>query len=101
MQTISDFKKRVTIGTKIYTELHWADKQGNLKLVKINEEREVSIVQGNSFALKTWQEKKQAYTDSWVDWPTKDEFSVIDMDTIQIDCKEGDIVSIRLIYKFL
>jgi len=74
---------------------------GNLKLIQLHDEREVSIVQSNSFALKTWREKDQAFKDSWVDWPKKDEFSVIDINTVQIDSKEGDIVSIRLIYKFL
>jgi len=101
MKTISDFKRRVTVGTKMYTELYWADNDGTLNLVQINEDISVSIVQSNSFALKTWREKDQSFRDSWCEWPKKDQFSVIDTDTIQVDIKDRGMICTRLIYKFL
>ena len=101
MNTISDFKRRVKIGTKMYSELYWAEKDGTLKLIQTHQERPVSIVQSNAFALKTWREKDQSFRDSWCEWPKKDQFSVIDTDTIQVDIKDSGMLSTRLIYKLL
>lgn len=110
MKTIADFKKRLQVGTKVHTIYHQAsagrDEQGNLLLK--NEDkgvREISIVQSNSFALKTTRTDGKI-VDSWSNYPKLKEVNFIDENTILIKSidfrqKDDEVLIPCLTYKFI
>ena len=93
MKTISDFKKRLRVGVKLHTVYHQStngtrDEKG--QLVLHNEDkgiREISIVQSNSFALKT-EKKDGTFNDSWCSYPKSKEIVFIDENTVQLLCED-------------
>lgn len=91
MKTLSDFKKRLKVGVKIEAYNHVF--KGSFGV------REVSIVQTNSFALKTLRGGK--YLDSWCEYPKAKDFEVIDENTCLIYWGEGDKREAVLTYKFI
>ena len=132
MKSLSDFKKRLKIGVKIHTIWHTAsDGRDENGVLKFKDEdrgtREVSIVQTNSFALKTlkktpipskgmtrqpdgtnvYNEFEEKLTDSWCQYPKASEVKIIDEDTIQIfgpdfRLREGEKPLIPILtYKFV
>jgi hypothetical protein len=79
MKTVADFKRKMIVGVKVNSKLYWL-KDGNWQQVNEWANRECTISQSNSFAL-TVPNKKES---SWCDWPKKDEFFVIDSNTVEI-----------------
>lgn len=91
MKTVADFKRRLQVGVKLHATYHQEfagrNENGNGEPVWKDKDlgvREVSIKQSNSFALKTWQEGKQKFEDSWCNYPKASECKIIDENTIQI-----------------
>ena len=87
MKNLSDFKKQLKTGVKIKTTFHQASagRDENGQLILKDEDkgiREVSIVQSNSFALKT--EKQGKFVDSWCSYPKATECKIIDDKTIVV-----------------
>jgi hypothetical protein len=132
MKTLSDFKKRLVVGVKLQTTYHCAtngtrDENGNPCLFDEDKGiREISIVQSNSFALKTlkkspimakgmtkdenginhWNEFETKLTDSWCQYPKASEFKIIDANTCTIyeqDFRERNSTKLIpvLTYKFV
>ncbi|TXG81898.1 MAG: hypothetical protein E6R13_05755 [Spirochaetes bacterium] len=96
MKTIADFKRRLEIGTKLKT-IRYIKKDGEwVDSGSYPGAREVSIIQSKKFALKTFIERENCWDDSYADYPTKSEFSVINENTIAITC---DFV--KLVYEFV
>lgn len=90
MTTIKDFKDRMKVGAKVDTKLYWFSKAtGEPILQRDYGTREVTIHQSNSFAMATRKIEDGKETDqvsnSWMDWPKKSEFTVIDKDTVKIN----------------
>jgi len=88
MKTIADFKRKIVLGAKVHTIYHQQSngRDENGKIILIDKElgeREISIVQTNSFALKTIKSDGKV-TDSWCNYPTKKEIKFIDDSTVQI-----------------
>jgi hypothetical protein len=92
MKTLADFKRKLKPGTKVHTTFHQAhagrDGAGTL-LFKDEDKgvREISIVQSNSFALKTMKteaEGTQKMFDSWCQYPKAAEFKILDENTAVI-----------------
>jgi hypothetical protein len=88
MKTIADFKRKLTIGAKIHTTFHQAfagRSESGEYLLKDEDKgiREVSIVQSNSFALKTIK-TDGSIVDSWCNYPKKDEAVFLSDNSIQI-----------------
>lgn len=99
MKTISDFKNRIQVGVPIKTQVfHKVKESDDFVLVRDWAFRKVSLKQSNSFALKT--EKitgtKIEFFDSYCEWPKKDQFSVIDDNTVKISLNFSYII-----YQFL
>ncbi len=75
MKNLSQFKKQVQLGVKMHAVNHTGhtgerDDQGMPIWKDIDLGiREISRVQSNSFALKTWKEGKQEWVDSWFQYP--------------------------------
>lgn len=99
MKTIADFKRRLTVGTKLKTIryikkdegwVEWMDDWIGLEV------REVSLIKSNCFAIKTFSKRRERWEDSFLDYPTKKEFSVINDNTIAIT---KDFV--KLVYEFV
>lgn len=65
MKNLSDFKKRLKTGIRLHTLNH---RYGDMGI------REVSIVQTNSFALKTIRDDKEI--DSWSLFPSAKNFKI-------------------------
>ena len=92
MKNVADFKKRIKVGCQIDTIYHQASggrSEDNSHIIYVNKAlgiREVSIVQNNSFALKT--EKSDGtfgtFTDSWCSFPKASQCKFLDENTIQI-----------------
>lgn len=131
MKTLSDFKKRLKVGVKLHCIHHLTfagrDEQG-VVIYKDKDLgiREVSIVQSNSFALKT-DRKEPVYTldefnnriesgefisktvDSWCSYPKASEAKIVDENTITIfepDTRNGQAYETApkiavLTYKFI
>jgi len=110
MKSLSDFKKRLKVGVSIQTTFHTAsDGRDEKGVLKFKDEdrgvREVSIVQTNSFALKTKKDGKE--TDSWCQYPKASECKILDENTIQIldrdfRVREGEKPLIPVLtYKFV
>jgi len=75
MKTVSDFKRKMTVGAKVDSKLFWKDKTGNLQQQNELTNRCVSVVQSNSFALTVIIDGKEEK--SWCDWPKKSEFQPV------------------------
>ena len=96
MKTIADFKRRISVGIKLQSERYIKKSTGWVLTTEPNYTREVTIAASKHFALKTFNKIKNEWVDSYVDYPKKDEFNVMDENTIKIEdnlCK--------LIYKFI
>lgn len=106
MKTLSDFKKRLTVGTKLEA-IHHFNFEGRMPDGtpiygdKNLGTREVSIVQSNSFALKTTRTTGEI-VDSWCQYPKAKQVMFKDSDTITIleEQRDGKIVPV-LTYKFV
>jgi len=91
MKNLSDFKKRLQVGTKLETYNH------NLKASF--GVREISIVQSNSFALNTLRNGE--IVQSWCEYPKASDFEIIDNNTALIYWGQGDKREPILTYKFI
>lgn len=102
-KTLADFKKRVQIGTKIHGFLHSFNSG---EIVRDYGIREVSIVQTNSFALKTpkldGSGNETELVDSWCQFPTAKFFEWEDENTAKIfaEGRNGERL-LCLTYKFV
>lgn len=95
MKTVADFKRKMILGAKVNSSLYWVDRATNeLKQVNELKDREVTIVQSNSFALS--MEKGGKQVNSWCDWPKRDQFKVIDENTAECIFEGG-----KLVYQFI
>lgn len=97
MKTISDFKKRMQVGAKVSTKLYWYNKDTKEPILQRDYGvRTVSVNQSNSFAMKTRKiidgDEVDVFTDSWANWPKKDEFIVIDKNTVKYTFGFGEII---------
>lgn len=90
MKTISDFKKRLSLGVKLDTE---HAKLGQLGV------REIARVQTNAFTLLT--EKNGEMVESWCYFPKASDFEVLDKDTALIYWGSGVHKELILTYKFV
>lgn len=103
IQTLADFKKSIQLGVKISGTLHMTfngrDEKGNvLYKDSILPAREVSIVQSNSFALKTTKTTGEI-VDSWCQYPKAKECTFLDnVITIHELNREGKLIPV-LSYK--
>ena len=103
IQTLSDFKKAVKLGTKIsgthHMKFNGRDEQGNVLYTDAPlPTREVSIVQSNSFALKTTKTTGEV-VDSWCYYPKAKECTFADnVITIHEENREGKLIPV-LSYK--
>lgn len=91
MKTLADFKRRLKVGTKIETINH---RHGSFGV------RPVSIVQSNSFALKTTRTNGEL-VDSWCEYPKAKDIEVTDENTVIIYWGDGDKREAILTYKFV
>lgn len=90
MKNVSDFKKRLVVGSKLHGTHHMEsagrNENGNGELVYKDKDlgvREVTIKQSNSFALKT-QRTDGTFQDSWCDFPKASKCKILDENTIQL-----------------
>lgn len=95
MKTIADFKRKMTVGAKVNSKLYWQNKE-KTGYDQINEHNDRTVIasQSNSFAL-TMYDSGGRLRNSWCDWPKKEELTIIDDNTAQIDSQ-----GTRLIYQF-
>ena len=111
MKTLSDFKKRLKVGVLLSTifhhEFNGRDEKGEPKFKdKDLGIRPVSIVQSNSFALKT-KKADGSETNSWCAYPKASNCKILDENTIQIleedyRVREGEKPLIPILtYKFV
>ncbi len=96
MKTLADFKKAVTIGSQWVVTRHQGkftgerDAQGRaIYSAVVMPPREVSIVQTNSFALKTTNTDGKV-VDSWLQFPKAKDVKFLSEDSIEI--YEGDLL---------
>ena|SRR5215467_5473156 len=92
MNTLADFKRKLKVGVKLHTQFHkefdGRDSEGKVKYKTVDKGiREVSIVQSNSFALKTTK-KDGSIQDSWCHFPKAKECR-IEGDSIVILEEDG------------
>ena len=88
MKNLAQFKSRLQLGTKLHTTFHQshAGRDENGTIILKDEDkgiREVSIVQSNSFALKTTKADGKI-VDSWCSYPKATECKILDENTIQV-----------------
>ena len=113
MKSVAEFKGRLHVGAKLHAIYHreYIGRDGD-KVIYGNKDlgvREVSIVQTNSFALKTFRKDGSSYN-SWCSYPKASQcelnsYAVIDpyfSDSITIceEDRDGKMVAI-LTYKFV
>ena len=91
MKNLSDFKKRLQVGTKLETYNH------NLKTSF--GVREISIVQTNSFALDTLRNGETVQ--SWCEYPKASNFEIINKNEALIFWGQGEKREPILTYKFI
>jgi hypothetical protein len=100
INTVADFKRLIQVGAKVACIFHMEragrDEAGNVFYKDLERgEREVTIKQTNSFALKTWQETKQQFVDSWCSYPKASETVIKDNKvTIFEETREGKKIPI-------
>lgn len=87
MKTLADFKKRLKVGVKLHAVNHQGfggrDEQGNIIYKDWDFGiREISIVQSNSFALKTNRDGK--FIDSWCGYPKAKELIINNENSVTI-----------------
>lgn len=94
MKTIADIKRAIVVGAKFHTMFH------RLPTGKYDENglaiytdkdlgiREVSVSQSNSFAFKSVKPDGST-SNSWCDWPKKDQVKFIDEKSFQIVNPDG------------
>jgi hypothetical protein len=103
MRTLADFKRKLTIGTKLETIYHKTPVDRDIDGTIIYESTnlgiaEVSVVNKTNFAVKRL--KKGKFVDSWCDFPKASECTIVDSDTIEIyenDTKNDLILTYRFI----
>ena len=83
IKTVADFKRLIQIGAKVACIFHMEragrDDKGNVFYKDLDRgEREVTIRQTNSFALKTWKESEGKFIDSWCSYPKASEVIIKD-----------------------
>jgi len=110
MKTIADFKRRLSLGVKLQSIFHQKGigRDETSKILLGDEDkgiREVSIIQSNSFALKTMN-KEGKEVDSWMSYPKKDECKFLDENTIQIltpdfRVRDKEVLIPCITYKFV
>lgn len=88
MQTLSDFKRAIKIGTKLHCVYHrkynGRNPDGTINYTTEDKGiREVSIVQTNAFTLKTIKSDGKV-VDSWLSFPKATECKITFPDTIVI-----------------
>jgi hypothetical protein len=91
MKTLSDFKKRLKVGTKLETYNH------NLKASF--GVRPISVVQTNSFALDTLRDGE--IVKSWCEYPKASDFEIINENEALIYWGENEKRTPILTYKFI
>lgn len=95
IKTVADFKRLLQLGVKVSCIFHMEragrDEAGAVFYKDIDRgERECTIKQTNSFALKTWQESKQEFVNSWCSYPKVSESKIVDNKiTIFEETREG------------
>ena len=77
MKNVSEFKRELKIGRLLnctyHQEFNGRDEDGKVIYKDlVREPREISIIQSNSFALKT-KKKDGTFTDSWCNYPKASE----------------------------
>lgn len=95
MKTITELKEKIKVGARMSTKVFWT-KNNEYVLITDMPDREISIVQSNGFALKTWKEEEKKFVDSWCKWPKKNEFFPVDEVTFEVRWEGG-----KLVYSFL
>jgi len=99
MKTIEDFKKRMKApGATVSTKKYWKNLKGEWVLQQEHPSREVSSIQTNNFALKTLIPNNPKPKDSWLTWPKKSEFKVLDLHTVEITSEGGQF---KIVFQFL
>ncbi len=91
MTTLADFKRRIKKGVKLHTINH---NNGDMGI------REISIVQTNSFALKTTRPSGEI-VDSWSEFPKAKNFEVVNENEVNIFWGENEKREKILTYKFV
>lgn len=91
MKNLSDFKKRLQVGTKLETYNHHLKSSFGI--------RKISVVQTNSFALDTIRNGETVQ--SWCEYPKASDFEIIDNNTALIYWGSGDKREPILTYKFI
>lgn len=91
MKTLADFKRRIQVGVELET-IH--AKYGSMGV------RPVSIVQSNSFAMKT-KKTDGTTSDSWCDYPKAKNFEAVDENTANIYWETKNGRELILTYKFV
>jgi hypothetical protein len=106
MKNLTDFKKRLQVGKKLHAIHHLSfngrDEKGTqLYTDKDLGTREISIVQTNSFALKTTKQDG-SIVDSWCQYPKAKECIFKDQNTITIlkEQRDGKLIPM-LTYTFI
>lgn len=106
MKTLSEFKKRLKIGTKLQAIHHltFAGRDTEGKVIYKDSSlgiREISIVQSNSFALKTVRTTGET-VDSWCSYPKASECIFKDENTLTIleEQRTGEKIPV-LTYTFM
>ncbi len=95
MKTITELKGKIKVGARMSTKMFWI-KNNEYVLIAEMPDREISIVQSNGFALKTWKEEGRKFVDSWCTWPKRTDFFPIDDVTFEVRWEGG-----KLVYSFL
>lgn len=89
MKTIADFKRAMVLGTLVHCTFHCARKGRDPETGQViygDEDkgiRPVSIVQSNSFALKTTK-TDGTIVDSWCQWPKRDDVQFLNDGSVVI-----------------
>lgn len=83
MKTIADFKKRLTVGTKLKSKRFVMNNGVWVEDLAMNLTREVSKVMSTQFALSTLVKGK--LVDSFCDYPKKAECLFLDDNTLEIN----------------
>jgi hypothetical protein len=106
MKTVAEFKRLLSVGVKLHTIHHKTfmgrdEKNNPIYGDKDLGTREVSIVQSNSFALKTTHSDGKV-VDSWCSYPKASECSFPDPNTITILDWDTDTTKSKVLtYKFV
>jgi len=111
MKTLADFKRKLTVGTKLHTTYHqeFAGRDPNFKIFYKDKDlgiREISIAKSAQIAFKT-PKNDGTFVDSYMLFPTAKQLKIIDENTVTIftpdtrDGKDGSELIPLLTYKFV